>query len=68
MMNRRWFHRQKPCSASASVRWLVSLNLPSMDISERINIRNVGVIHRGRYKTPETAAVVDSFGAGLFFP
>lgn len=33
-------------SASASERRRVSMNLPSTDISERINIRNVGVISR----------------------
>lgn len=46
MMNRRWFHKQRLCSTSSSDRWLVSTNLPSTDISERINIRPVGVISR----------------------
>lgn len=71
MMNRRWFHRKRLCSTSASERQLVSMNLPSTDISEKTNIRNVGVISREaalEYITPETAAVVNGFGAGLFFP
>jgi len=46
MINRRPFHRQRLCLTSASERWLGSMNLPSVDISERINMRNIGVIGR----------------------
>lgn len=45
-MNRRWFHTQRLCSTSASERQLVSMNLPSAAINERVSIRNVGVISR----------------------